>query len=93
MKTTITIYHPMVSALDKITYADKRVVMAWCKSVPHHYMDCERCVHTTFWSIEKTFVEALPAFISRLKSIYEDENLEVEIIDDRQTHLPHKDMY
>jgi len=93
MKTIIRIYHPTVAALDKKTYADKRVVMAWCKSIPHHYMDTERCIYCSFWSIEKSYEEALPAFISRLKSIYEDDNLEIEIIDERQKHLPNKNMY
>jgi len=93
MKTTIKIYYPRVVALDKKTYADKRVVMAWCESIPKHYMDTERCIWTSFWSIEKSYEEALPVFISRLKSIYKDENLGIEIIDERQNYLPHMNIY
>lgn len=82
MKTKITIYHSKLS-VKGVTHRESNI-MASCKSVPAHRMDCERYVTT-----EILLQEDLDLFVKRLKNfVYEDDFLEVEIIDKRDFSLP-----
>lgn len=95
MKVTITLSNPMASEYGtKEVYRDERVIYGSCKSEPPHRMDCQRAVYVSFWESKKTLEEALEIFKRRLRDVvYEDQNLEFEVIDKRQTHLPHKNQY
>lgn len=94
MKTIITLSNPMVAAKDGNTYRDERVIYGNCKSIPPHQMDCQRAIYVSFWEEKKTLDEALDNFKRRLReTIYENPKLEIEIIDQRPTHLQHRDMY
>lgn len=94
MKTILRIINPMSFDSEKgEILKDERVIEAICESEPKHHLDTKRVIFVSFWD-NNTFEEELEKFKNYLKRrIYESQNIEFEIVDERRVDLKHKNLY